>query len=119
MTDQIQPALSSDEWKELKADRRKPNGPYEHAVYIGQYGVCINDEEEYEGACVRESARHALAALCLHQQPYGFTQAMVDILRERACLGKEVMSAVSCPEEVTCIFCQIADRIEALLPPKA
>ncbi len=50
----------------------------------------------------------SLAAMCLHEQPFGFTRE--DVVRLRA--------MVKIPEGYN-PFHDIADRIEALLPPEA
>lgn len=60
-----------------------------------------------------ESDRHALAALALHGQPFGFTWDMVDHLRG---LAKMVERQGL---EASPIWTRaIADRIAALLPPR-
>lgn len=50
--------------------------------------------------------RHALAALCLHGQPFGFTQEDVDAV------------LVAADEADMDELQSVADRIEALLPPR-
>ena len=60
-------------------------------------------------------ARHALAALALDEQPFGFTREDVEILR--ACM---VGFDGSYPWDADMIdrFRSLADRIAALLPPE-
>jgi len=76
--------------------------------------------------------RHALGAVCLHQQPYGFTHDDPYILREVAetidklCDGPKMVGIARIKsemgEEVSVYYYvehlqRLADRIEALLPP--
>ena len=59
--------------------------------------------------------RHALAALCLHEQLFGFTRGDVVSLRETA--GFYTMVADGAPGVRNSWADDLADRIEALLPP--
>ena len=59
--------------------------------------------------------RHALAALCLHDQPFGFTREYVDTLRK---VIREA-SVYEVGDDEKDDMRSIADRIEALLPPEA
>ena len=67
--------------------------------------------------------RHALAALCLHEQPFGFTREDVEVLRVAAPQHGEGCSATDLwPGPCDCgieegLLNSMADRIEALLPP--
>lgn len=56
---------------------------------------------------------HSCAALCLYDQPFGFTQEMVDFLRSFD--NFLVSPRVGSPTAV--MFDAIADHIAALLPP--
>ena len=61
--------------------------------------------------------RHALAALCLHGQPFGFTREMCEAIRELV----RRLGAVD--PDLGHVFMigealETADRIEALLPPE-
>lgn len=74
------------------------------------------------------SEAHALAALCLHGQPFGFTQEDVDTLRrlspdtplERALGGSwgNPDVEVRMSGDVARRIASIADRIASLLPPE-
>jgi hypothetical protein len=58
--------------------------------------------------------RHAIAALALHGQPFGFTWEDVDWLRAMADWAEEYGVAADGPAWVNAL----ADRIAALLPPR-
>ena len=67
------------------------------------------------------SRRHALAALALYGQPFGFTRDHVTVLRHMAKWTD--MDDVFAREEnlhwePTAVLSSLADRIEALLPPE-
>lgn len=102
MSDEIKTALTAEEWTELEVEDALVSIFVDHAtgtlhVYPSQH---TNEDCEV-------SNRHALAALCLHDQPFGFTSYDVVMLRQVAC----------CPHHKEA--CEsIADRIEALLPPE-
>ena len=57
---------------------------------------------------------HALAARCLHNQPFGFTAEMWDAVLH--CI--DITLCHGGPDEDTALAIQAADRIEALLPPE-
>jgi len=105
MADKIGPALTAAEWiqygddltvmADWAADRR-PYGP----------------DRRY----TMEQKRHAVAALALHHQPFGFTAVDLDVLgevmkfyRHRGFPGDPALA-----ERIE----QICDRISALLPPR-
>lgn len=58
--------------------------------------------------------RHAIAALCLYGQPFGFTREDVELLRELANDEESPLWPGRYGDE----FNNLADRIEALLPPE-
>lgn len=59
---------------------------------------------------------HALAALCLHGQPFGFTREDVKVLRE---IHRYVRDGIEpCDQYDDSRILAIASRIEALLPPE-
>lgn len=87
MRERIEPALSAEEWaRPMNVDLR------------------VETMLELEGEI---RSRHAIAALALYGQPFGFTRDDVDNLRGIV-LGGEVGRWLE----------SLADRIEALLPPK-
>ena len=127
MSDTVQPALTADEWESLGARFSRHHNPLERwlrVIRLGWHdddkGVALDLEHDvttrtgWDRVVTRvqvETAdeRHALAALALHGQPFGFTRADVDALRN--------LCADLHP------YCQpfhsLADRIAALLPPES
>ena len=82
----IEPALSKEEWAE---------------DLVGEYPYVMVDCRE------RSLSRHGIAAKLLHEQPFGFTRADVEELRE----AHDLLN-VSALEH-------LADPTEARLPPEA
>lgn len=59
---------------------------------------------------------HKLAALALHGQPFGFSHEDVGFLRSRCFFESH---GIGCGDEAgKCRYCDLADRIAALLPPR-
>lgn len=85
---------------------RKRRASGEDGIYMAVVPVDLPEE------------KHALAALCLHDQPFGFTRAMVEAIR--ACVGAAdtPWDRGGAPPGVVTLARQTADRIEALLPPE-
>lgn len=96
----IPPALTPEEWKERTATR----GQWHDAVEVTGFDTIVVVRGGAESV-FPTPARHALAALCLYQQPFGFTQEDVAMLR----------SPWTHPDELA----SLAARISALLPPEA
>lgn len=98
---EIGPALTPEEWKA--------------ALYRGDYRFFAETEDV---------SSHGKAALCLHGQPFGFTRAMVEALRETASTARAYTHYAMLTEEYDKIDKEAdladaaADRIEALLPPE-
>ena len=90
----MKPALTPEEW----ADKHKPFGP----MYSDSH------PETPEEA-------HAIAAKCLYGQPFGFTHEDVEALRG---LDDFVLAHTSAVRKAS-TYDNLADRIEALLPPVA
>jgi hypothetical protein len=93
MSDEIESALTPEQWAD------------------------VSDLSWWAAALARSSedpdinsvpSRHHLAALCLHRQPFGFTQEDVMMLEDLAVALPDTYSIAS-----------LADRIAALLPPEA
>jgi hypothetical protein len=111
------PALTPEEWAELCADWYSVNrGPYlgwpvadgARRLEIEEDKVEVHlDPDEY--TAIPQWGLHAVAALCLHGQPFGFTWDDVAMLREEGSVGY--------PETGRKLR-DLADRIEALLPPE-
>lgn len=119
----IEPALTPEEWAELRDTGALTMGPF-GAVLEMDGTVTIYDSDD--GYTLQQSA---LAALCLHDQPSGFTREDVTRHRNRAKYYRENLAATV----ATWDFPQaerdskrrhgewhesMADRIEALLPPE-
>lgn len=100
----VKPALTAEEWAEV-LECAFVEGMVAGAVY----GADMAD-------IGRPKERHALAALCLHNQPFGFTRGDVRYLRACADIVGEVQGGHYHTEEGE--LHRIADRIEALLPPE-
>lgn len=97
----MKPALSAEEW--AKANGR---GILDMAMDSGDVAwEIVND---FPHSCAGNS-RHALAALCLHGQPFGFTREDV---RALWCIATNEDGPID-----TWLESLIA-RIEALLPPE-
>ena len=62
--------------------------------------------------------RHALAALCLHEQPFGFRRDDVEGLRELAKQYDDDADNYEITGPAAVWLTSLADRIEALLPPE-
>jgi hypothetical protein len=62
----------------------------------------------------RERSRHAIAALALHCQPFGFTEEDVRLLDG---LGRDTSLLTFPVEELDSRLRSLASRISALLPP--
>lgn len=109
MTTPITPALTPDEWRNLSASRT--DGVNAHDLSIKDYRsglVWLNVGEQSVRVDDRPSM-HAIAALALHEQPFGFSRADVEALRHIASDEPKLAPALV----------NLADRIAALLPPEA
>lgn len=128
-TKAVGPALTRWEWANLACYRGETLrldggdlvlGSEGYAYVEGQGEILVNDERRLEA-----QDRAAVAALALHGQPFGFDWNDVDLLREMAKSadwaaeyandgsGSAEAAAVASPLE------SLADRIAALLPPRA
>lgn len=119
MSDDIKPALTPRQWANLKTDLRRV-APAEELFgdwmefFVEPDRLLINDgipmaaKPDAGGLeIVPRRHWHALAALCLHEQPFGFTRDDVAMIR-----GEAADRGVHGAE-----WSNLADRIEALLPP--
>jgi hypothetical protein len=104
MPDDIMPALDAEEWLEYGADRtvlrdfamgKRPWGPRRRH----------SDEDKL----------HAVAAMALYGQPFGFTQADVQLLEDEAVMHAR-RGAPSDLNRAASIRA-LAQRIAALIPP--
>jgi len=129
-TDTVRPALTPEEWARLRATNHltRPIGyaGQEIGVQVGHpwSGVSITAEHSHAG--LSREMSHALAAVALHGQPFGFTREdvvalrrVVEIAREHEDRGPrdegwqspEFSAAVARAESAV-------DRLAALLPPE-
>ncbi len=103
---EIKPALTAEEWAACLPDITAQEG-------IGAF--CT-------GEFVQNVERHAFAALCLHEQPFGFTRWDVRRHREQAGYRRRLMVEdplyANAHEEYADWHDSMADRIEALIPPE-
>jgi hypothetical protein len=113
----VKPALTPEEWK-IGEDSASVLGDGTTDYDYGYAGLCSDGtlhinlwEYTYEG-----SGRHALAALALHGQPFGFTRAMVDILADA--LEGAINDGWGHNDE-RALAAQAIENIRALLPPEA
>lgn len=108
----IEPALSAEEW--ISGHIEEPgfirSGSHA-ALYPDSVHIIAMDDE---GTDVRGGDRHALAALCLHSQPFGFTWADVDLIHSRFDLSDDNWST-----DAEKAARSLVDRIAALLPPRS
>lgn len=111
----VGPALAASEWKERRASRPGEDDGVHVVVapYVEDRHRGLVVSAHYSNASVHDDLRHALAALCLHDQPFGFTWEDVDALREALSCSGTVSSPDDLPRAETTV-----DRIEALLPPR-
>lgn len=104
-----QPALTPDEWACGAMSR----------AWLEDGRVKVNGEDDgiYEGV-----DRHALAALALHGQPFGFTADLLKRLRHAPSLGQVSDDLFEISREDLRILLgartEAANLIEALLPPE-
>ena len=124
----MEPAMTAEEWARQEvemgdkgwfhADGAFPVGGGDPVVASGDLYVGAYDAHgrACPGAEVPAKHRHALAALCLHGQPYGFSWADVDALRE---VLDEAYGNGNSPEWSCAIVAeQLLAKIAALLPPR-
>jgi hypothetical protein len=125
MSEKIEPALTPEEWAERRILFDRPEG-YEDWIEGGYAATSTGLVYmlEVEG-CNRDTEmdrRHALAALALLGQPFGFTHEDVELLRLLAsnfsAQGMFVRGDLIRWETTGAFYSSLADRIEALLPPR-
>lgn len=98
----IGPALTPEEW--------------ERKAFLEHDGACPKIDGGYlevDGCSVDGRERHALAALALYEQPFGFTWGMVYALRA----GAKLMELHHMSQQAA-DSAAAADCIAALLPPR-
>lgn len=142
---QIQPALTPEEWEDnpRAVECQWQTGGYRYTVAAevledGTRGVslCYPHADSIAGTWIPPEKVPAVAALCLHGQPFGFTRFDSDRHRECAAgydhalnalrdyvagSGREAQAFASQEDEMRRNrqwHESMADRIEALLPPR-
>jgi len=126
---EIRPALTESEWRRQEVEFVEDGDPKgwiasegmfpvdggeavftTGTVYIGTYEGCVSTEH---GIRCGAKERHALAALALYGQPFGFTQEDVTLLYGIA----HHFQAFPGDRAYTNRITALADRIAAMLPP--
>lgn len=119
----VKPALTAEEWRSAYGSFRdgKRYASVDGVLHV--YLRASGDNEVHHSVIGHE--RHALAAMALDGQPFGFTWEMVDALRKAVDAlyveATEYMTVVErwnveTPEMQ--LASEAADRIAALLPPR-
>ena len=119
--DYRQSARALDGWREQKPERRQEDDTTQYVAQMGiTYDGCVTlMSRAHERVEAPPPARHALAALALYRQPYGFTHDDARALRQAAdVLGPAPPGAggPAAPETAERLR-DIAARLTALLPP--
>lgn len=130
MTDPLSPALTKEAWSALRA-RLVVEWPHGYTLYVDDTWDVVAGNSGVALPGIRDGYRHALAALCLYGQPFGFTQEDVEMLRAKA--SEERQIAAWCPDGYSkgivdlvgdqshrsnaAALEALADRIQSLLPP--
>lgn len=104
----VSPALTPEEWADFDG---KTSGDIRVTHYLDD-GRSGNEV----AMLIPVDAKLAVAALCLHGQPFGFTWEDVDMLREEH--DAHALGCMSTLGDPPCKFLALADRIQALLPPR-
>lgn len=119
----ITPALTPKEWgiveEEGGVDLTSPTEP-RVSIDVRDDGLTLTQELSAIGIELRH--RHLLAALALHDQPFGFTWEDVDLLRQIAADDKpsyDLRVADGGVIEAEKRLNALADRIASLLPPRS
>lgn len=109
----MKPALRAEDWKRQATDvgMRSTIGFSSVALHIDLQAP-TGDQRMTEALDSPE--RHAVAAFALHQQPFGFSRHDVAELRN---IGDALLPHEG-TREAKMILHDVADRIEALLPPE-
>ena len=109
----MNPALTPEEWAEIRT------GDLPRVVWAGgptDIELLTDGHGEYPNTyTITQSRRQAVAALCLHEQEFGFTRDMPQTLRTAA---EKLRVLTDAPHWHWTDLNRMADRIEALLPPE-
>jgi hypothetical protein len=120
MTDAVTPALTPEQWAAGSTDASDdPVVQYSVTLRTGGF---IEVANLLHGVRIPEDLRHAAAALALHAQPFGFTWADVDLLQNAIdLLYQEFGGNPGWRPDGDKLrpYTDLANRIAALLPPRA
>lgn len=100
----LKAALTAEEWKHAQAILKSGADPTIAAVVTAER-VGVGD-------------RHSLAALCLHEQEFGFTREDLTMLDHLSAVWCNEACGCNTEDEYFLLAISLADRIEALLPPE-
>jgi hypothetical protein len=106
----VKPALTPEEWSAKEYYRENSD----QVKLCGKY-LSVNNDESETCSLHDSEARHALAALALHEQPFGFTWDDLMVLYEAV---RAAERAAPYGNELADQLRPIRDKIAALLPPR-
>lgn len=108
----ITPAMTSEEWADFIARPIVRNGAISRAADCCE--PFADSPDRHDDA----SFRHACAALCLYNQPFGFTREMVKALPTLLPTNADSYFEMLPTQQDVDLAWAVVDRIEALLPPQ-
>ncbi len=114
----IKPALTEQEWAKgviVRAHPRFPEGP-PATIWDEGTGQVLFKEADHLAVHVFPHLRHPVAALCLKDQPFGFTRKDVQAVQLAARKARQRRGVEG--SGYADYLDKLADRIEALLPPE-
>jgi len=119
-------AADLDAWAAQTADRQASDDATQYVALVrlsaGGEGVVVMSRA-HEAVVVPPPARHALAALALADQPYGFRPADLAALRRASEWAERMAGAAPSAEdraaagEAAAVLRRVTARVGALLPP--
>ena len=121
MSEEIKPALTAEEWRlGVKSSSENLEAQQLRSVFITREAsvsltVVAPWGGDSERITVGEDMRHALAALALYGQPFGFTREDVEILRQMPTYIRG-LGLGGHPDGAARFIAGLAARIAALLP---
>jgi hypothetical protein len=109
--DYRQPAAELDSWAKARAGSDVDDDSTEYVAKLGlrEDACVVAMSRAHDRVVIPPPARAALAAFALAEQPFGFSQADVELLRRTAELRQEDASAAA--------LRALSERIAALVPP--
>jgi|SRR5579872_1655754 len=112
----VRPALTAEEWRTAAVRRSDTGIPPLTEAYI--YAGSLNAARGDDAVMIDKAALHALAALALHEQPFGFTRDDVKLLRGPAYSALLEVARDGEESALADDALALARRIAALLPPE-